>query len=90
MQATIKVVMLKDDEGYPNGHTPVKYEKGKEYDLPESLALSFFQTKSADPAEAYKAAEAKGEVQNAPEGDETQPEATGEPKSAPKAKGGKK
>lgn len=50
---TIRVLMLKDAVGAPDGITRTEYQSGVEYDLPEDLAASFFSNASADPAEAH-------------------------------------
>lgn len=51
---TIKVLMLKDAVGAPDGITRTEYRAGETYDLPEDLAGCFFSTGEADPAEAYE------------------------------------
>lgn len=51
---TIRVLMLKDAVGAPDGITRTEYQAGQEYDLPEDLAGCFFSTHSADPAEAHQ------------------------------------
>lgn len=48
-EPTIRVVMLKSEHGYPDGHTRQLYQEGVQYDLPESLARCFFQTAHAQP-----------------------------------------
>lgn len=58
---TIRVIMLQTKLGAPDGITTVEYEAGKQYDIPEDLAETFFSTHSADPADAYEA------LDNAPE-----------------------
>jgi hypothetical protein len=54
---TMRVIMLADAVGYPDGFTKHSYAKGKEYDLPEDLAKCFFSAGQADPAEAHEQAE---------------------------------
>ena len=39
----IKVLMTKDAKGSPDGLKVRSYEKGKEYDLPDSLATVFIK-----------------------------------------------
>lgn len=52
-QQTVRVVMLRDAWGAPDGITRTLYEGGREYDLPADLAECFFSTGEADPAEAH-------------------------------------
>jgi hypothetical protein len=53
VKPTIKVLMLRDAVGAPDGITRTEYSAGQEYDLPEDLAGCFFSTGHADPAEAH-------------------------------------
>lgn len=65
---TIRVLMLKDAMGAPDGVTLKRYEAGKEYDLPEDLAGCFFSTGEADPAEAHMQPNvAEGAAEGAPQ-----------------------
>lgn len=53
--ATIRVRMVKTTRATLDGGRTVKdYEAGKDYDLPEWLARSFFAGGEGDPAEAYE------------------------------------
>lgn len=75
-QQTVRVVMLRDAWGAPDGITRTFYAAGEEYDLPADLAGCFFSTSDADPAEAHMQAEnaaqdasgAPGEADGAPDG----------------------
>jgi hypothetical protein len=58
---TIKVIMLRTAVGSTDGYTLVTYEGGREYDLPEALAKSFFSIHAADPAEAHEGLSAEVE-----------------------------
>lgn len=44
---TVKVKMLADDKGAPEGHTVVFYRKDEEVDVPEFLAKYFEENKTA-------------------------------------------
>lgn len=50
---TIRVLMLRDERGCPDGFTPTTYKAGQIYELPEDLAGCFFSCGAADPAEAH-------------------------------------
>jgi len=53
-EPTVRVLMLKTEDGYPRPGQRTTYVAGEEYDIPESLAACFFSTCSADPAEAHQ------------------------------------
>lgn len=65
---TVRVLMLKDAVGAPDGITKTHYAAGQEYDLPTDLADCFFSTGDADPAEAHmQAANAAQDAPGAPQ-----------------------
>lgn len=67
-QQTVRVLMLRDAWGAPDGITRTFYAAGEEYDLPADLAGCFFSTSDADPAEAHmQAGDAAQEPLGAPE-----------------------
>ena len=47
----MKIKMIADDRGAPDGHTVETYVKGEEYDLPKWLAEHFIETDKAELAE---------------------------------------
>lgn len=66
-QQTVRVLMLRDAWGAPDGITRTFYAAGEEYDLPADLAGCFFSTSDADPAEAHiQAGDAAQEASGAP------------------------
>ena len=67
-QQTVRVLMLRDAWGAPDGITRTFYAAGEEYDLPADLAGCFFSTSDADPAEAHmQAGDAAQEPLGAPQ-----------------------
>lgn len=80
-QQTVRVLMLRDAWGAPDGITRTFYAGGQEYDLPTDLAECFFSTSDADPAEAHmQVMDAAQEPLGAPQ------EAEGTPEGAKKAR----
>ena len=59
---TIRVLMLADAVGAPDGVTRTEYQAGQCYDLPEDLAGCFFASGQADPAEAHEQHEERAEA----------------------------
>lgn len=54
----VKIIMTSNKAGSPDGHSVKHYEKGTEYDVPESLAKIFVeQDKVAELVKAEKVAE---------------------------------
>jgi len=74
-QQTVRVLMLRDAWGAPDGITRTFYAAGEEYDLPADLAGCFFSTSDADPAEAHtQLVDAAQEPLGAPQAAEGTPE----------------
>lgn len=84
---TVRVLMLKDAVGAPDGITKTHYVAGQEYDLPLDLADCFFSTGEADPAEAHM--QAKEAAQDAPGAPQAAGGASGRAKTRRGAPGAK-
>jgi hypothetical protein len=57
--AMVRVLMLRNKSGSPDGVAVNHYEKGKEYDVPEALANLFIETDKVAEAVTGKKAEAR-------------------------------
>lgn len=64
----VRIKMLRNKHGSPDGHSVLHYEQGKEYDVPESLAKVFVEDDKVaalagqvDPEEAARVAAEKAE-----------------------------
>ena len=84
MRATIKVRMNRTAMGAPDSVTEREYKAGEVYDVPESLAHSFFSDGAADPAEAHDPAPAENSPAPSPgHGSGADADGAGEGGSAP-------